>query len=45
FAANSVFLGDYLTTAGQSIHADHQMIADMVFAIEEYAFANDHVHE
>ncbi|MBG9787956.1 biotin synthase BioB [Brevibacillus laterosporus] len=45
YAANSVFVGDYLTTAGQAIHADHQMIADMGFEIEENAFANDHVHE
>ncbi|MEC0232325.1 biotin synthase BioB [Paenibacillus alba] len=34
FAANSLFVGDYLTTAGQEISADYQMIEDLGFEIE-----------
>ncbi|AFC27467.1 BioB [Paenibacillus mucilaginosus 3016] len=34
YAANSVFVGDYLTTEGQEATADHQMIEDMGFEIE-----------
>lgn len=34
YAANSLFVGDYLTTAGQEISADYQMIEDMDFEIE-----------
>ncbi|MGG1636080.1 biotin synthase BioB [Paenibacillus sp. FSL K6-3182] len=34
FAANSLFVGDYLTTAGQDISADHQIIEDLGFEIE-----------
>ncbi|MEC0269230.1 biotin synthase BioB [Paenibacillus anseongense] len=34
YAANSLFVGDYLTTAGQSIGVDHQMIEDLGFEIE-----------
>jgi biotin synthase len=34
YAANSLFVGDYLTTAGQAITADHQIIEDMGFEIE-----------
>nr|WP_042161154.1 biotin synthase BioB [Paenibacillus gorillae] len=34
YAANSLFVGDYLTTAGQEISADHQMIEDLGFEIE-----------
>lgn len=37
YAANSIFIGDYLTTAGQAYTADHQMIADMGFEIETCA--------
>lgn len=37
YAANSIFVGDYLTTAGQAAHMDHQMIADLGFEIEECA--------
>ncbi|UHA71787.1 biotin synthase BioB [Paenibacillus sp. 481] len=37
FAANSVFVGDYLTTEGQEATADHGMIADMGFEIERCA--------
>ncbi len=34
YAANSMFVGDYLTTDGQAIDADHKMIEDMGFTIE-----------
>jgi biotin synthase len=34
YAANSVFLGDYLTTDGQECAADHEMIADLGFEID-----------
>ncbi|MFC5649949.1 biotin synthase BioB [Paenibacillus solisilvae] len=34
YAVNSLFVGDYLTTAGQEISADHQMIEDLGFEIE-----------
>ncbi|MWC29739.1 biotin synthase BioB [Paenibacillus sp. MMS18-CY102] len=34
YAANSLFVGDYLTTEGQAVDADHQLIADMGFEIE-----------
>jgi biotin synthase len=34
YAANSVFVGDYLTTAGQEVTTDHQMIEDLGFEIE-----------
>ncbi|MCZ8523064.1 MULTISPECIES: biotin synthase BioB [Paenibacillus] len=34
YAANSVFVGDYLTTEGQEATADHKMIEDMGFEIE-----------
>ncbi|HEY2491701.1 MAG TPA: biotin synthase BioB [Paenibacillus sp.] len=34
YAANSLFVGDYLTTAGQDISVDHQIIEDMGFEIE-----------
>ncbi|WP_283214687.1 biotin synthase BioB [Paenibacillus sp. HWE-109] len=37
FAANSLFVGDYLTTAGQDVSADHQMIEDLGFEIETNA--------
>ena len=35
FAANSIFVGDYLTTDGQLVSMDHQMIQDLGFEIEE----------
>lgn len=35
FAANSIFVGDYLTTDGQQASIDHQMIHDLGFEIEE----------
>ncbi len=34
YAANSLFVGDYLTTEGQDVSADHQIIEDMGFEIE-----------
>lgn len=34
YAANSIFVGDYLTTEGQAATADHQMIEDLGFEIE-----------
>lgn len=37
YAANSVFVGDYLTTAGQEIEADYRMIEDLGFEIERCA--------
>jgi biotin synthase len=33
YAANSIFVGDYLTTKGQSAEADFQMIRDLGFEI------------
>ncbi|WP_017728226.1 biotin synthase BioB [Halalkalibacterium ligniniphilum] len=37
YAANSVFVGDYLTTAGQKVDWDHEMIEDLGFEIETRA--------
>lgn len=37
FAANSIFVGDYLTTEGQAVEADHHIIEDLGFEIEECA--------
>lgn len=37
YAANSIFVGDYLTTQGQLPEADWQMIHDLGFEIEESA--------
>ncbi len=34
YAANSVFVGDYLTTEGQQASEDHKMIEDLGFEIE-----------
>ncbi|QYR21974.1 biotin synthase BioB [Paenibacillus sp. sptzw28] len=34
YAVNSLFVGDYLTTAGQEVTTDHQMIEDLGFEIE-----------
>lgn len=42
YAANSVFVGDYLTTEGQEATADHQMIEDLGFEIELCAYDNEH---
>jgi biotin synthase len=35
YAANSIFVGDYLTTRGQEPEADHAMIRDLGFEIEQ----------
>ncbi len=37
YAANSIFVGDYLTTNGQTAEADWQMLEDLGFEIEECA--------
>jgi len=37
YAANSLFVGDYLTTEGQDVRADHQIIEDLGFEIERSA--------
>ena len=34
YAANSIFIGDYLTTAGQTARADYEMIRDAGFVLE-----------
>lgn len=34
YAANSIFIGDYLTTEGQESTADHRMIEEMGFEID-----------
>ncbi|KMY53937.1 biotin synthase [Bacillus sp. FJAT-27231] len=34
YPANSIFVGDYLTTAGQETTADHKMIEEMGFEVE-----------
>ncbi|MDA7026740.1 biotin synthase BioB [Bacillus sp. CLL-7-23] len=37
YAANSIFVGDYLTTAGQKETDDHKMLTDLGFEIETAA--------
>ncbi|MBD1372540.1 biotin synthase BioB [Hazenella sp. IB182357] len=37
YPANAIFVGDYLTTEGQTAMIDHQMIVDLGFEIEEVA--------
>ena len=37
YAANSIFVGDYLTTEGQAVQADWAMLEDLGFEIEECA--------
>lgn len=37
YAANALFVGDYLTTAGQDVDTDYQMIEDLGFEIERCA--------
>ncbi|WP_019120221.1 biotin synthase BioB [Brevibacillus massiliensis] len=44
YAANSIFVGDYLTTAGQESTADHRMLEDMGFEIELIATDSQRVH-
>jgi len=45
YAANSIFVGDYLTTAGQESTKDHEMLKDLGFEIDfvqnkEMTFSN-----
>ncbi|MEW4368411.1 biotin synthase BioB [Paenibacillus kandeliae] len=40
YAANSIFVGDYLTTPGQEAALDYQMIEDLGFEIEHNALAD-----
>ncbi|MEH7107453.1 biotin synthase BioB [Bacillus sp. JJ1764] len=41
FIANSIFVGDYLTTAGQGSNEDLQLIQDLGFEIEENPFETE----
>ncbi|WP_066306672.1 biotin synthase BioB [Bacillus sp. FJAT-29814] len=41
FIANSIFVGDYLTTAGQGAKEDYQLISDLGFEIEENPFETE----
>ncbi len=41
YAANSIFVGDYLTTPGQEAALDYQMIEDLGFEIEHNALTGD----
>ncbi len=41
YAANSIFAGDYLTTEGQEVTADHELIEDMGFEIELHALKHE----
>ena len=41
YAANSIFVGDYLTTKGQLPEADYAMIRDLGFEITESAVARN----
>jgi biotin synthase len=41
YVANSIFVGDYLTTRGQSAQADRDMIRDLGFEIQGDAFSPD----
>ena len=34
YAANSIFVGDYLTTEGQEANSDYRMLEDLGFEIE-----------
>ncbi len=34
YAANSIFVGDYLTTDGQEANSDYHMLEDLGFEIE-----------
>lgn len=34
YAANSIFIGDYLTTPGQAARSDFEMIRDAGFVLE-----------
>lgn len=45
YAANSLFVGDYLTTEGQDVSADHRIIEDLGFEIELSALYGGDDHE
>lgn len=34
YVANAIFVGDYLTTEGQEVSSDHQMLEDLGFEVE-----------
>jgi len=36
YAANSIFVGDYLTTKGQAPEADYRMIEEMGFTVTRH---------
>ena len=36
YAANSIFVGDYLTTEGQTAEADYRMIEEMGFSVTRH---------
>ena len=42
YAANSIFLADYLTTPGQAVTDDHRMIADLGFEVETLPATGGH---
>lgn len=42
FIANSIFVGDYLTTNGQAAKEDFQLIEDLGFEIEENPYETEH---
>ncbi|MGG3468740.1 biotin synthase BioB [Neobacillus pocheonensis] len=44
FIANSIFVGDYLTTDGQAAKEDYQLIEDLGFKIEENPFETESQH-
>lgn len=41
FMANSIFVGDYLTTDGQAAQEDYQLVQDLGFEIEENPFETE----
>lgn len=43
--ANSIFLGDYLTSEGQGTHKDLQMIEDLGFVVDNVAKAEDRCND
>ncbi|KKI88679.1 biotin synthase [Bacillus sp. SA1-12] len=40
YAANSIFVGDYLTTKGQESTDDHKMLEDLGFEIDFHVYSN-----
>lgn len=44
FIANSIFVGDYLTTDGQAAKEDYQLIEDLGFEIEDNPFETESQH-